>query len=186
MSCVHNFNDYANMVGNTTKVLETNNTMIQKLSINQSNAMVTKSSKQYNLYYELLDQRFFFYFTKLISASKRAMQNFYRYKSEYIALTQTLLKVFFLNQKQLKHNISSLEAQKKIKLHKRFTRSFLSMSPKLITEFAKSQICETGIVNLKKNNFTKNLQGNLVNIVKYLLLEFKYDILGLKIICSGK
>jgi hypothetical protein len=84
------------------------------------------------------------------------------------------------------HKISNIEAQKKVSTYSKIKRSFQLMSPKIVTEFAKIQLTENATVSLKKNNFNKNLQGNLLNFINFFLTEFKYDILGIKIICLGK
>jgi ribosomal protein S3 len=47
-------------------------------------------------------------------------------------------------------------------------------------------LAETGNIKLKRNNFNKNLQGNILNFLNLLLSEFSYNISGVKIICCGK
>jgi hypothetical protein len=84
------------------------------------------------------------------------------------------------------YRISDIESQKKLPLYDKTKQSFQLMSPKIITEFAKIQLTENDHVSLKKNNFAKNLQGNLLNFINLFITEFRYDILGIKIICSGK
>jgi len=171
---------------NTSNILDTNNNISYKLSLGQNNATIAKNSKTYKINYKIMDQRFFFYFTKLISASRRSIQNFYKYRTDFFNVLQASFKLFLLNQKQLNHNVCTIQTKKNHKGSKNNTQLRSFMSPKIITEFAKIQMSESSYVNLKKSNFSKNLQGNLLNFINLFLLEFKYDILGLKIICSGK
>ena len=58
--------------------------------------------------------------------------------------------------------------------------------PWLVNQFIKTNLSEIGNVVLKTNTFSRNIQGNIINFIALLLFEFKYDILGLKIICSGR
>lgn len=159
---------------------------MQKLSVGSNNIITFKNSKDFKINYDILDQRFFLFFTKLICSSKRTIQNFYNFKGDYVSTFQSLLKQFMLSQKHILYSVSKTEAQKKFNFYNQFKRPFLFFFPKLFTEFVKLQLMETKIVNLKKNNFNQNLQGNLVNFVNYFLSEFGYDILGIKIICGGR
>jgi hypothetical protein len=145
-----------------------------------------KSSKVYKLNYRLLDQRFFFYFTRLVSVSKRSLQDLYKYRKEYFILFQLIFRNFLLNQKHLIHRISDIKTQPKTPIYEKIKNSFQVMPPKIITEFIRIQLTENTGVSLKKNNFSANLQGNILNFISLFLAEFKHDILGLKIICSGK
>jgi hypothetical protein len=156
------------------------------LNITQTNTVIIKNSKIYKTSNEILDQRFFFNFVKFLIISKRSIQKFYQFKIEYFDLFKSILKIFFLNQNQLINIKPALELQNKFKIQNNIKRPFLFLSPKIITEFAKIQMAQTQHIKLNKNNFATNLQTKLLNFIAYFLTEFKYDIIGLKIICTGK
>jgi hypothetical protein len=184
MSCAHNFNDYYNIIKNTSKILDVNNNITNKLNVNQNNSTIFKTSKCYKLNYEILSQQYFFYFTKLICLSKQLKKNIYKYKIDYKILFQLMLKFFLFNHRQLIHKVSNIENQKKFNRLK--SKPFLFLSPKIITEFTKIQMSQFECLKLKQNKFSKNIQVNIMNLIKLLLIEFQHNLLGLKIICSGK
>ena len=126
-------------------------------------------------------------FTKLVNSSKRTIQHFYQYKQNNIKTLQLILLNFLINRKQQTHNVTSVQNSKAFKvLNSKKMTSVQVLSPKLITEFIKKQLTEIGYSTLKKGNFGNNLQGNIVNFLHYLLREFKYNLLGIKIICLGR
>jgi hypothetical protein len=184
---VHNFGDYYNLVYNLSKLTKVNDKIKQKLNINHNIARIEKTSKKYQFFYEIFDQRFFFHFTKLVNSSKRTIQHFYQYKQNNIKTLQLILLNFLINRKQQTHNVTSVQNSKAFKvLNSKKMTSVQVLSPKLITEFIKKQLTEIGYSTLKKGNFGNNLQGNIVNFLHYLLREFKYNLLGIKIICLGR
>ena len=185
-SCAHNFNDYSNVVYNANRIINTNTNIMRKLNAGLNNVATFKNSKNFEVNYDVLDQRFFIHFTKLICSSKRTIQNFYNFKNNSIETLRPLLRQLMLGRNNILFSVSKTEVQKKLDFYNGLKRPFLFFFPKLFSEFAKAQIMESKIINLKKNNFSRNLQRSLVSFVNYFLLEFYYDILGIKIICSGR
>jgi hypothetical protein len=164
-----------------------NDNIARKFNISQNNKIVIKSSKHYKINYEVLDQRFLIHFTKLISASKRTIQNFYNYKKGYIKLLKTVIRIFSSNQSHLQNYASNTYARKFLATdNQNYKRPYFFLFPKIIAEFAKTNISETNVNSFKKNTFSRNLQNSLLKFLNFLLFEFKYDILGLKLIVSGK
>jgi hypothetical protein len=151
---------------------------MHKININSNYNILIKNSKTYQQNYPILNKKVFFYFVKLIFFSNKTLQNYYDYKKIYVQFYKVLFKRFFLYQKQLVLKIAN-EAR-------RFNNSFLIIHPKLLAEFLKMQMTSPNIINLKKNNFDKNIQVNLLNFIRIILTKFKYDILGLKITCNGR
>ena len=176
--CAHNFNEYSNLIKNTLQISATNNRIMHKININSNYNILIKNSKTYQQNYPILNKKVFFYFVKLIFFSNKTLQNYYDYKKIYVQFYKVLFKRFFLYQKQLVLKIAN-EAR-------RFNNSFLIIHPKLLAEFLKMQMTSPNIINLKKNNFDKNIQVNLLNFIRIILTKFKYDILGLKITCNGR
>ena len=182
----HNFNDFFNLTINTSKLIETNTNLLNNLNLTENNCIIFKNSKIYKINFEILNQKFFFNFVKFLTVQKQAIKNFYNYKIDYLSIIQSILKIFYVNQIQFINTISSIERQNKFQISNNNKRPFLFMSAKIITEFLKIQISEIKPFKLKKNNFVANLQIKLINFINFFLTEFKYDIVGVKIICIGK
>jgi hypothetical protein len=121
-----------------------------------------------------------------VNTSKRSLQSFYKYKTDFSLFSQLILKFFLLNQKQLVHRFSNVQVQKKHNNSENFSSHSHILSPKIIAEFAKIHLTESAPSIMNRSNFGKNLQGNLLSFINFFLLEFKHNLLGIKIICSGK
>jgi hypothetical protein len=61
---------------------------------------------------------------------------------------------------------------------------FLILSPEILTNFTVAQLKKPN--KLKNINYKRNLQLGLIKLAKFFLYIFKNNIIGLKIICSGK
>lgn len=166
--------------------LTTSEKIFYKLKIMQNAVSLTKTSKNYKINSKALSQQLFFFFFKLICTTKRTAQNYYHYRQSFLQIYQTILKKFLLNQEQLFFQIGNIESQSRYQKYKLFKTQFLTLSPKFFTEFAKNQLSTTNAVNLTPNNFNKTLQKSLLKLIEIFLNKFKYDILGIKIICVGK
>ena len=187
LSNVHNFNDYSNLTKNILNLIKINNNIKNSINITYNTPQILKSSKNYSLYYRIIDSRFFLFFTKLISSSKKTVQHYFEYKKNYLKLLKIVLKNLLLNQKQFTTNISTIQNYSKLKLtNEKLIKKYQILSPKLITEFVKIQISEINLNVLKKKNFNSNLQANIIRFMHQLLLEFNHTILGIKIVCNGR
>jgi hypothetical protein len=185
-SCVHNFNDYFGITKNFIKIDKVSNNVTNSLNSSQNNTNITKTSKKFNINFEILNPCFFFYTVKIVATQKRSMQNFYQYKMRYIKTLQNILKTALFSQAQLSHNIYDVLAQKKFNTAAQKARPFLLLSPNAIAEFSNIQLSDRNVNGLQKNNFSLNLRGKLISVVSLLLAQTQYDIIGLKIVCSGK
>ena len=186
LMCTHNFNDYYNNIINSTSILNTSKKMLYDIKSLQNTTIVTKTSKNYKVNSKYLNQQFFFYLLKIVCTTKRTTQNFYQYRKNYLKVFQNILKFFLFNHKQLIIQLSDMNKQKKFEKQVHFDKKFMSLSPTLITEFVNSQLSTTTFINLTSNNFNKTLQKSLLNLIEIILQRFKYNILGVKIICVGK
>ena len=147
---------------------------------------LTKTSKNYEVSSKILNQQFFFYLLKLVCTSKKNVQNFINYKQTYLQIFRSIFKIFLINHKQLNFHVTNIDAQKKFQKFKTFKSRFLTLFPKVFTEFAKNQIAATSAVSLTSNSFNRSLQRNLLKLIEIILRKYRYDILGIKLICSGK
>jgi len=189
VACAHNFNDYFNLVNNTSTIMNTNRIIAYCFKTNHNFSNIFKSSKNYKLIFECLDERFFFYCVNLINSQKNYETidtNYFQYKFKHLAFIISIMKTFLLSQTQLKIHSSNLQLQKKLWKNNDKTSSSFLLYPWLVNQFIKTNLSEIGNVVLKTNTFSRNIQGNIINFIALLLFEFKYDILGLKIICSGR
>jgi len=184
--CVHNFNDFCNQVINTAVLLTTNKKIMFDLKMLQNAMLLTKTSKNYKINCKIVNSHFFFFLIKIICTGKKSVQNFFRYHQSYLQIFRSVLKIFLLNQRPLLFHLVNMETQKTFSKYKTFKSQFLTLSPKIFTEFAKNQIAATSAVSLTSSNFNKSLQKSLLTLIEIILRAFKYDILGLKIICQGK
>jgi hypothetical protein len=105
---------------------------------------------------------------------------------DYIKLLQHVLKMALLNQAQLSFNIYDVLSQKKFNKLAQKRRPFMLFSPNLITNFSSAQISDRTVTSLQKNSFSLNIRSKIISAVSLILAHLKYDIIGLKIICSGK
>jgi len=78
------------------------------------------------------------------------------------------------------HNFSQKKSV--ISSLKRF--NMLLLSPKIITNFVAQQLERSN--PYKSNTFKRSLNIGLLKLVKYLSKNYKENLLGVKVICSGK
>jgi hypothetical protein len=114
----------------------------------------------------------------MLNVLKKSTQNYESYQQNFLKFYSLILKFFLLNQKQLQFLLIKMDLRKILKT-KVFKTKLLSISPIIFTEFIKNQLKTS-------NKFNNNLQRNIINFVEIIFKNFKYDILGLKIICAGK
>jgi hypothetical protein len=165
--CVHNFNDYYNLTNNTNLILNNQDNIIQKFNISTSIASLQKTQKLFRINYGILDLQFFLTFTHNV---------IYKHKTDHLNLLRQIFKCFVLNHKQIKQNVLRLN-QRNVSLAR--------LSSKFIANFIKMQDSDTNLINLG-SSFKLSLQKNIVNFISLLLLYFKFNISGLKIIISGR
>lgn len=175
-------------------LLGSNKTLMSNLSVSKNNTKLVKTSKLPAFCYEIFDQRFFFYFTKIFCLPKRMTASTYRIA--YLGALKNVLKTFLINGR-LSHKISSLGLQKfyrkfdpflkKYTFTKGFrTAPFWTFYPELVTDFVNQHLKMVHLINLKRNIFARNLQLNILGFIKNILFEFGYGVSGLKIICTGR
>jgi hypothetical protein len=63
-------------------------------------------------------------------------------------------------------------------------KHFLALAPKIITNYVTNQLNKKG--NLKRLSFATNLNLGIILFSRQLLKRFQNNIIGLKIVCSGK
>ena len=88
--------------------------------------------------------------------------------------------------KSILQQFTTIKTQKQIIKQKKFKSNFLSLYPVIFTLFTKIQLSVLEPNNLVYNVFGKNLQKSLLNLIEIFLRLFKYQIIGIKLICSGK
>jgi len=99
------------------------------------------------------------------------------FKIDYLNFIKLVTNILVLNKSsQLFQSITNTKPANPISV----------LHPRLINMLVKANLSEIDSIKLKKNNFRQNIQSNVVNIVSFLISEFKYDIVGLKFICSGR
>ena len=157
--CSHNFIDYSNLIKKANKISYVTS-KIQNLNVNIGNKTITKNSKIFRINVKMLDQRFFTFF------SSSCFPNF--------VLIQSILlfEYLFINQKQLKTSISRL---------KQSENSLLM--PNIFNQFFKIQLQDIGN---KNSVFSNNLQSNILLFIREFFINFNYNVIGFKILCSGK
>ena len=96
------------------------------------------------------------------------------------------MKFFILNRKQLLVNFGDIKKQKVLQRNKFFNKQFLILSPRIFTNFIKKQLTTISFLSWTSINFNKNLQKNILKVIRTNLRLFKFNIIGLKIIISGK
>jgi hypothetical protein len=175
-----------NNILNSTTILETSKRIFYEIKTLQNTPTLTKTSKNYKINYKTLNQQFIFYLIKLVCTTKRTTQNYYQYRQAYLKIFQLVLKIFLFNKKQFIFKTGEMSAQKRFEKQNLFPKNFMSLSPKLFTEFAKGQLSTTSFISLTPNNFNKTLQKSLLNLIEIVIKRYKYNILGIKIICVGK
>jgi hypothetical protein len=174
---------------------------MSKLCVSKNKTKLVKTSKLSAFCYEFFDQRFFFYFTKILCLPRRTSIS--KYRSGYLKLFKNLLKTLLINQ-GLQHKTSSLGLQKFYRIFDNVKKKYIfrknlnfekneidiapfwTFYPELVTDFVNQQLKMVHLVNLKKNIFARNLQINILSFIKNLLFQFGYSVLGLKIICTGR
>ena len=180
--CTHSYNDFSNISQNMLKLFYLNTNLLSKLNINQNKPKIQKSSKYYNISYKAINQQLPFFFTKVITTSKHSKYNFYLFLLGFFKLFRFIFKSFTLNKNQLKNNVAANWAifnNKKIQLY-----PFLPLCPSHISNLIKIFISDSFLNN--KNDFNKNLKKNVLNFLTFFLVKLKYNVIGIKIIISGK
>lgn len=81
-SCVHNYSDYGVQVTNAALLLDLNKKSMSKLCVSKNKTKLVKTSKLSAFCYEFFDQRFFFYFTKILCLPRRTSIS--KYRSGYL------------------------------------------------------------------------------------------------------
>ena len=185
-SCVHDFNDYSNNVLNLSNILYASKNIAFNLRLTQNIIRAVKTSKNYKINSVMLNQKFFIDLFKGICITKKTTNNFISYHKKCIRLFCMIFKGFMLTQNQLSYNLTDINAQKFLWKNKMFKSKFLKLFPKIFTEFSKIQLTTIDHLSFHGNNFGLSLQKKLINLLNVFLKIFKYDLLGIKILCFGK
>jgi len=184
--CTHSFNDYCNQIVNNSTILEISKNILYDLKILQNNTSLTKTSKGFSVNCKILDQQLFFYLVKFLCSTKKTSHLFNSYYQAYINILKSINKKLILNHKSILQQFTTIKTQKQIIKQKKFKSNFLSLYPVIFTLFTKIQLSVLEPNNLVYNVFGKNLQKSLLNLIEIFLRLFKYQIIGIKLICSGK
>ena len=97
--------------------MNTNRIIAYCFKTNHNFSNIFKSSKNYKLIFECLDERFFLYCVNLINSQKNYETidtNYFQYKFKHLAFIISIMKTFLLSQTQLKIHSSNLQLQKKL------------------------------------------------------------------------
>ena len=182
---VHNFLDYSNSMLNSVNILTTYQKLLFHLKIMQNNNFLLKSSKTYKISLKTLNQNFYFFFFKILILNK-STQHFYNYRDSYLKLFSKVLKKYLFISNKLENNLGSIQTQKKLNKSLFLKSNFITLSPKIFLDFAKIQLKKNDIITILTSNFNKTLQKSILKFIEIVLKNYNYDIIGLKIICSGR
>ena len=182
---VHDFLDYSNLIFNAANIKKTHKKLFYCLKATQNNMFLIKTSKNYKINLKTLNQNFFFFFTKVLIPNI-SIQHFYNYRDAYLKLFVKFLEKYLFISNKLQYNLGFIQNQKKLNQSLLFHANFITLSPKIILNFAKTQLTKVDIISVLANNFNKTLQKSILKLVEILLKNYNYKIIGLKIICLGR
>ena len=177
--CVHNFNDYSNMIFNSSYIMNTNSKIYNILNIATNSVNITKTPKIYNLYSDYFDQRFIYFFCKMLLDSNRRISNSVNLKFDYVDMFRLVFKYLQFSNQQIKQKTAKIESITKLNNYK--------LLPDLFLKLAKIQMLQKSeFMSLNSHNFITNLYRNIIKYTSLLLFEFGSNIVGIKIIVQGK
>jgi hypothetical protein len=109
-----------------------------------------------------------------LCVKKKTTQSYFKFINLFHFTLRLLLRIFLLNRKHFKYNVKNNK------------KTFLTLSPKILTIFIKKQLTLTSSLNMISNVFTKSLNQNFFNLFQIILRIFNYRIIGFKFVCVGK
>jgi len=137
---------------------------------------ILKNSKEVQIYTKILQKQEY-------------LKNFLDYQNNdrNVALKyeETGLNSLYLNTLTTKYLMSDLFFNKSLNsLSNMSDKQFFLINPKLFSKYITNQL--NRITALKRSSFKSNLNSGILKFSYQLLRRFQENIIGLKIICSGK
>jgi len=174
--CTHNLNDYSKIHMKSQQTEKTTDIIQSKFNLFSNYTNITNSSKTTQIHTKFLQKQEY-------------LKNFTDYqnndRSLAIKFEELGLSALFLNTSKTKHLMSDLFFNKNQKSLSEVTDNhFTLLNPKLISRYLTNQL--NRMTALKRSSFRSNLNNGILKFSYQILNRFKNNIVGLKIICSGK
>jgi hypothetical protein len=168
--CVQDITHYSRVNLNIEQMKTVTSFIFSKFQNFLSNMIVNKNNKNYQLYAKILQK-------KDLMANPNEVSDIAR--GELLKKKEQFFMLWHMNIRGLKFNFSNFlnnEYRKK--------KSFLMLTPQLISLFLKMQLTKTNTI--KFSSFKLNLKSGILLFCLLILKRLKTNIVGLKISCFGK
>ena len=182
--CLHNPQKYANLTVGNQQIKYATAAILSKINLFTNRLLVVRNSKTTVVYSKLIQQQQAF-------KSTRFYQKQMSKRTEIALSALTSLKNLSLTGNIINYQLSSLIAQNNAIKNKRLDRSatflksnFTLLTAKLITYFISALLQKDA--KTKYGIDASNLSVSIPLLLTKLLSPFKNQLLGVKVICSGR
>ena len=174
--CTQDLKSYSKICISNQQLEHTTNFLFLKFHLFLNNTLITKNSKNFQIYTKALQKK------DIIQVSSDFKNN---ERTELLKSEKQSFKKLFLSNKNTRYTFSDMFFDKREKNYTKITnKHFLALAPKIITNYVTNQLNKKG--NLKRLSFATNLNLGIILFSRQLLKRFQNNIIGLKIVCSGK
>lgn len=174
---LQNFKNYSPFLIGGSNINELTTFILLKFNFFTNNTIITKNSKNYQFFSKIIHENNAY--TNLLIESQLLV------RSHFLKNQKKYLSNLFLKETVILPDITDLLFNKnKVAFFNFIKKKFLLFSPRIITYFTIKQLKKTN--KFKSKNFSKSLQLGLLKLTRRFLVLFKNNLIGIKIICSGK
>jgi hypothetical protein len=173
---VHNSSNYSSINFASWQLEYATNNIFSNFQGLTNNTTITKNSKKYQIQSKLYQKKDVIKMLQNFQTSNRA---------EQIQNEEKKINDLLLNSSKKNFIFSDFFFNKRLGHFKRLTNEqFLLLTPKLIANYITNQLKKKRI--LEQQQFKASLNVGILSFSQALLKQLQKNIIGLKIICSGK
>jgi hypothetical protein len=174
--CTQDLKSYSRICINNQQLERTTDLLFLNFHLFSNNTIIAKNSKNFQIYTKALQKKDIIQTPLDFKNSERV---------ELLKNEKQSLKKLFLGSKNAQYVFSDIFFNKHVKNYTKIANEqFLVLAPKIITNYITNQLNKKGI--LKRSSFATNLNLGIILFCRQLLKRIQNNIVGLKIVCSGK
>ena len=174
--CTQDLKNYSKVNYNNQQIEHTTSIIFSNFHVFPNRVTTIKNSKNYQVHSKLFQKKDIIKNTLDFQSSDR---------TQLLRSNKTLFKSLILDKRSVKYNLSDFFFNLRKESFNKITRKrFIMLAPKIITAYVINQLNKNGI--LKRSSFKNNLNVGILAFSYQLLTRLQNNILGIKIVCSGK
>ena len=179
---VHSYKNYSNVLTKVSQIQAATKIMLSKFHLSPNLLNVTKNSKTYNISSKLLNT----YQTRKFTRNTKLKIDSFLTKTAFSATKQfnSLVTPSFYNFSKLSLKKQKMVYNKQSSVSKTEQKNMLLLSPKLVTAQISAILNSGSSAKIIQPSY--NLSLEIPRLLIRLLQPFKDELLGIKVICSGR